>query len=1109
MDAANKQGNAAVDDILEELKSGSKPLPKADDGALDDILAELGMGTKPAVPAVPSAAAGKPAASPAAAVAQQRTAAPAMAPSFFEETAEPAGEAARQPAAEKPAPTRVPEMAVEAAARAKEAGKEPAAQPTGVFAPVGQADAAPAPQAEQQQAKENSVQEAAPGKADKKKALGKTTILDIELSHEAVGPRMGKAAAIDKVDPDKFAGDTELLSWFSGGEDTALSRKEQKKAEKERRRQEAQDKKAKKRRADDDEGEYREIAQAEELVPPSDEGAPLWSSVPGDDVVSGSAFDEDATGAEWPDSGSLFDTGAFPVLESAPAQPAVPAGVAGGNREEETTARAAAAGSADASGEEMPQKAAGGGLGADAAKMPGSAAPADAATATFAAVKEAPGTAAAATAVFSAVGSGEKPARGTVRNTQSYEIGGEDAEGTKVPTAAFTQEFETAGEDGAGTTEAKTLFLDDMVDDRFREFFSETVIVEREELENPRAKRKKKRSRTALITGEFAKLAEQAEAAAEDEFEDYNRPEDAGAVEKDLAALKTNLTRRVVVTGVVSALLLWMGFAWAGVMPIPAPVDPVANMTLFALVYIALLVVAIVVNFTTIATGLIGLVGEPTVDTPPALAGVMALLQAVVLLVQALVAGQLPAAVPETATAEPEAALVVTLFGGVAVLLLCLNAFGKRVRARAILDNFGLVSAGFDHSAAYLLDGTHELAYNITKGLEESDPTLLVSRPTALVKGFLRQSFSQHWSDKVARILGWVLLGTALLAGGVTFVHGQDLMATLSVLAAVFCIGAPLSSSLVSAIPASLLQHSASKIGAVVPGWSAIEDLGTVNVVMAGARDIFPPASVQLRGIKTFQKERIDLAILYAASVLIEGCDTMRDIFLGVIQGKSDMLYEVESLVVETGRGFTAWVENSRVVIGNREMLQKYDIDPPPIEVEMKYVKEGNLPVYLAVSGKLFAMFVVGYRADPEVQETLEGLVKSGVSLLVKSEDMNVTNELIETVYQLQPGAVKVLARRELDMLGPLTEYMPESPGVMTHIGTFTSFIGGMRAAAGCAAAERMSGTVQIASVALAALLSLLLVFSGGLAGLSIPIVLLFQLGWTVLISALPFVRRY
>ncbi len=705
------------------------------------------------------------------------------------------------------------------------------------------------------------------------------------------------------------------------------------------------------------------------------------------------------------------------------------------------------------------------------------------------------------------------------RDTLQYDLDGTGEDGRKrVPTAAYTQEFDNA--DPAAKqppADDRSLFLDDMVDDRFRAFFEDTVIVEREDYSDAaraaRARRKARRSRTSLtgslglggtgagtttrsslITGEFTRMGEQVEGEeAEEDFGDYTRPQDAEAVAKDIAAMRTGFTRRAAISGVLALLLAWLSFGMLEKVPIPAFLNPSQNPVAFGVVYLVLLVAAIAINLPTISSGLLGLFEEPVVDTSVALAAVVSALQGIAMLIYLIL----------------EKPLTVTPFGAIATLLLAANAFGKRLRTTSILENFHLASAGIDHSAAYVLDGGHELAFNITKGLEEENPTLLISRPTALVKGFLRQSFSMRKSDVWGRYIGWGLAATGLIAGIITFALTKDLVTAVSAFAGLLAIGAPLSSTLVSAIPSLLLQQGASKVGAVVPGWSAIEELGYVNVVMAGAKDVFPPNAVTLKGIKTFEKVRVDLAILYAASVLIEGCETLRGIFQGIIQNRSDMLYKVENLLVEQGRGFTAWVQNSRLVIGTREMMQKHDIDPPPVELEMKYTKPGHVPVYLAVSGRLFAMFIVQYAPEASVQVTLDGLIKSGVSLLVTSDDPNITSGLIEQVYQLPEGVVKVLGRRELELLEPLRTYLPESDGVMTHIGTFTSFIGGMRAAAGCAASENMSSIIQLAAVGLACLLSLLLAFSGGLANLALGIVFLFQLGWTVLISAMPFARRY
>ena len=88
-----------------------------------------------------------------------------------------------------------------------------------------------------------------------------------------------------------------------------------------------------------------------------------------------------------------------------------------------------------------------------------------------------------------------------------------------------------------------------------------------------------------------------------------------------------------------------------------------------------------------------------------------------------------------------------------------------------------------------------------------------------------------------------------------------------------------------------------------------------LNTVLLSARELFPAGSVRLHGIKTFEKERIDIAILYAASILVKHCDTLKAIFLNIIQNNTKLLYNVESVTAEAGYGFTGWIEHNLSLI--------------------------------------------------------------------------------------------------------------------------------------------------------------------------------------------------
>lgn len=595
------------------------------------------------------------------------------------------------------------------------------------------------------------------------------------------------------------------------------------------------------------------------------------------------------------------------------------------------------------------------------------------------------------------------------------------------------------------------------------------------------------------LLGDEAPGAPFEEEPAPEYVEDYENPADAPLVQQDLDRLRLTTAIRTGVSAVAGLVLLYLGLA-VGDSPLPAiaAVDPAVAPLAYLAVNLVLLVVACAVNWRVFWNGIRGLWGAPTPDSVLALAGVGALAQLLVLMMNA----------------EAFEADRITLFAAPAALLLCFGALGKYLMSGVISRNFALVSTGSEHVAAFRLED-EELCTHLAEGLGEPEPCLVASRPTTLVEGFLRRSFSVRASDRTLQRMSWVLAGAALFTALIALFSKQGLAMAFTAFAGTLCLGGPASATLLAAVPGMLMQKSAARVGAVVPGWSSIEELSGANMIVVGAKDLFPAKSVRLHGIKTFEKERIDLAILYAASVLIAGCDTLRDVFMNIIQGKTNILFPVESLENDPGFGFTAWVKDKRVIIGNRAMMEKQGVEIPSLDYENRYTKGKKQPIYLAVSGRLFGMFLVSYKANEQAAHVLESLNRQGVSVLVKSDDFSLTTSLISQVYGLEEGSVKVLSGAERHALAPVTEYQQYSPGCMAHIGSFASFVGGLLAAAGAASAERTSSLVQAAGILVSVVLAVLLAFTGGMAALALPALVLYQAAWAVLTLMIPMLKRY
>ena len=682
--------------------------------------------------------------------------------------------------------------------------------------------------------------------------------------------------------------------------------------------------------------------------------------------------------------------------------------------------------------------------------------------------------------------------------TRIYETDPQTGE-PRVPTAAFTQRFDPAtGKKIGPISEADRdgRYLDGRAnDEKFRNFFQEHANSE--EPEPPPARGRKKRRSS---TGEFKQLddkvkqIEDARDIGDEDEDEYNHLRDAEAIQDAIAGLRTSLYQRAAITGGLALAALWLTLGYAGLPVLPGFMMPAAGSLIAAFLYLTLIIAAAAVNYKTLLAGLGGLFGDATIESPAAIGLLAAVFQAAVLPIQAALQKPLGGA----------------LFGVPVLVIAAAHSIGKALQTGAIFRNFQFTSSGRNYAAAYVLSQSHDLAHSITAGLEETDPALLLSRQTELMKGFMRQSFSQSMGDRYAKPVAWLLLAVSTLLGIVVGFSGQSLFSGVTAVAAVCSFAIPLSSSLSAALPAVLLEKNASRAGAVVPGCSAMAELGGVNVVMCESGDLFPPEAVQVSKITMYQTDNLEYSIRYAASVLTEGCDTLREAFLAMVDNKPESLYPIESLECEPGRGFIAYINHHRVVIGSREMLQRHCVVTlPPVTEEMSLLPPESVPLYLVVSDRLHAMFAIEYRPDVEVDEVLGGLVKNGTSLLVTSYDVNVNAAMIEEIYRLPQGMVKVLGRRELIQLEPLTRFLPKSEGVMAHLGGFGSLIGGMRAAAGASAAERMACLLQGGAVLLAFILCTLLAFSGTLPALSLLPVLLYQLAWSVMVAGVPFTRNY
>ena len=229
---------------------------------------------------------------------------------------------------------------------------------------------------------------------------------------------------------------------------------------------------------------------------------------------------------------------------------------------------------------------------------------------------------------------------------------------------------------------------------------------------------------------------------------EYNALQDAPAVSEVLAKQNARLTLTSALCALIAAVMLYLGVTATGVIAPLSALDPAIAPGAFLGVELTLLAAGCLLALPVLKNGLKGLAkAAPSRDSLAALAAAGAVLQLLLCFLM-------------LESYEPER---MTLFAPLAVLALACTLAGHRVMGESVARNFDLVSAGVEHSAAYRLQN-RDLTNLLASGLGEEEPCLLVSRPTALVKDFLKRSGSRRAGDRLAQRLAWGLGGVAVVS---------------------------------------------------------------------------------------------------------------------------------------------------------------------------------------------------------------------------------------------------------------------------------------------------------------------------------------------------------
>ena len=611
----------------------------------------------------------------------------------------------------------------------------------------------------------------------------------------------------------------------------------------------------------------------------------------------------------------------------------------------------------------------------------------------------------------------------------------------------------------------------------------ENPVIEQEKRDELSAAKKHKLKDFVLEDDSAAEeSAEETEEDAEEEFDDYDS---TGQIWADLCASHKGLKVRMALLSVITLISLFIAalndFNLFGVLGMDGTFNFMnirgdAN----SLVYIYLVcgVLGFATCSTVISNGLIKLfTGKADCDSVCAVTAALSIVGGVIALIdmQSFKLGH------------------TYIYISTALVSLIFNTIGKLYMIVRAKRNFKFVSGDSTKYYADIIDNEASVSA-LTRAVSDRMPVIAAMRKTEFLTDFLKSSYCDDAADRLSARLVPISIVLGLLAGVLAYfnpfasafpieITGENpIFWAISSAIAVITAASPFSILLIINRPLSRASKQLSECNTALLGYEAATKFAEVNTVMVDAKTLFPAGSVVMHRVKRCQKKKsvikisVEDAILMAASISIHTDGILSYLFYDVTLGNKDLLQKVDNCIYEDNCGVTGWIGTKRVMLGGRALMETHNIDLPSLKNENKYCSSEFEPVYLAVSGEVVAMFVIGMSPNPEIKSYMQQLQKKNITLLIRTTDSVVTVEKLADLFELDPELIKILPHDAHEEYNACTKYTSKGSGELSTCGTFTSFARGILAAKTLVRDFMLSKQLMICGAALGVVLCLFMI---------------------------------
>ena len=277
-------------------------------------------------------------------------------------------------------------------------------------------------------------------------------------------------------------------------------------------------------------------------------------------------------------------------------------------------------------------------------------------------------------------------------------------------------------------------------------------------------------------------------------------------------------------------------------------------------------------------------------------------------------------------------------------------------------------------------------------------------------------------ADKISGYFVPAVIIIAILTFIVYLILGHDLGTALSTFVTVLVVACPCSLGLATPLAIVVSEGICASNGILVKKSEILENASKINTIVFDKTGTLTYGKLKISKIHNYSKLSEEKLMKLAGSVEEKSTHPIGKAFESYMQENKIEKLEVEDMQNIAGYGIVGTINNEKIILGNRKIIEKFAIENNHLEDEKVLSFDGNSIIYVANEKEILALIGVNDIVKENAKDVIKEIQEHNIKTIMLTGDNNETAQKIGEELGITEVISNVLPSQKSETIKELKE---------------------------------------------------------------------------------------